>query len=133
MNAQAIQTEEDVLRVLSMDLDDMVFVTSDIEDEIAKKAKRITLIHTSPRRVGMQREQRDGEIMEGKSETAFGRAPYTTARLGTDASILVSRLKTDYANKSRIVMYHSNDPENRDKKKMIKVKDLSNKRKYVEE
>jgi hypothetical protein len=45
---------------------------------------------------------------------------------------LVSRLKTDYADKSRIVVYKSNNPENRDEKKEICVKNLADKREYIE-
>ena len=51
----------------------MVFVTCDIEDEIAQNASRITLLHTSPERVSLQRKQRDENIQENISETAFGR------------------------------------------------------------
>ena len=85
----------------------MVFVTSDVEDEIAQKAKQITLLHTSPHRVKQQREKRDEEIEEGTSETAFGRSARSTARVSTDASILISKLKTNYEEKSRVVMYTS--------------------------
>jgi len=51
----------------------------------------------------------------------------------TDDSIIISRLKTDYEDKSRIVAYNSNDPTDRDTKKNIAVRALSDKRKYTQE
>ena len=55
------------------------------------------------------------------------------AKVTTDDSILISRLKTDYADKSRIVVYKSNNPDNRDEKKDIHVRNLSDKKKYAKE
>lgn len=137
MNAQKIKTQDDVVKILNMDFDEeMIFVTADVEDEIAQKAKHITLVHTSSERIVLQRKQRDTEIEEEESETAFGRVARTTAGVTTDASILISRLKTDYEKKSNIVMYNSNDPTNRDRKRDISVSsdsEVSPKRKYKKE
>ncbi|MFA6256093.1 MAG: hypothetical protein WC606_02815 [Candidatus Absconditabacterales bacterium] len=133
MGAQMIKTKEDIHALLTLQFDTMVFVTSDVEDRIAKNASRITLLHTSSERLGLQRQQRDEDIQEGESETAFGRQAGSVAKVTTDASILISRLKTDYQNKSRIVVYKNNNPDNWDEKKDIPVSNLSDKRKYVEE
>ena len=117
---------------MTMDFDKMSFVTCDVEDEIAQNASHITLLQTHPQRVKVQRQQRDEEIEEGESETAFGRKPGTVAKVTTDSSILVSKLKTDYEKKSDIIFYKSNDPTDRETKKHISVNNLSDKRKYVE-
>lgn len=130
--AQKIETKEDIINLLTMDFDKMAFVTCDVEDEIAQNASHITLLQTHPQRVKVQRQQRDEEIEEGESETAFGRKPGTVAKVTTDSSILVSKLKTDYEEKSDIIFYKSNDPTDRETKKHISVSNLSDKRKYVE-
>lgn len=130
--AQIIETQEDIHALLTLSFDKMVFITCDIEDEIAQNAWAITLIHTNAQRVGLQRKQRDSDIAEGEAKTAFGRQAGSVARVGTDDSILVSRLKTDYEEKARIVVYKSNDVNNRDKKKDIQIKNLSTKKKYTE-
>lgn len=131
-HAQKI-TQENIHELLNMDFKKMVFVTADIDDDIAQKAKEITLIHTSKERIWMQRKERDKDIEEGDAETAFGRVAGTTAWVTTDATILISRLKTDYEHKSKIVMYNSNDPKNRDRRRDIKVSWLSEERKYKKE
>ncbi len=131
--AQVIETKEDINNLLTLNFDKMVFITCDIEEEIAQNARKITLLHTSSTRVGLQRKQRDEAIHEGESETSFGRVAGSVARVSTDDSITISRLKTDYAEKSHIIVYKSNTPDNRDEKKDIQVKNLSDKKKYNEE
>lgn len=130
--AKIIETKDDIINLLTMNFDNMVFVTCDVEDEIAQNASKITLLHTSQQRVKQQRKQRDEDIQEDDSETAFGRQAGSVNKVTTDDSILVSKLKTDYADKSHIVVYKSNDPENRDEKKEICVKNLSERKKYIE-
>jgi hypothetical protein len=56
-----------------MNFENMVFVSCDVEDEIAQNASHITLLHTNSQRIKQQRTHRDNEIEEGESETAFGR------------------------------------------------------------
>lgn len=131
--AQAIMTNDDIHNLLNLQFDKMVFVTAEVNDEIAQNAASITMIHTSPERLWLQREGRDKDIEEDQSETAFWRNPWSVAKVTTDASTIISRLKTDYADKSRIVVYKSNDPKNWDETKDISVSSLSDKRKYVEE
>jgi hypothetical protein len=46
-----IKTKEDIHALLTLQFDTMVFVTSDVEDRIAKNASRITLLHTSSERL----------------------------------------------------------------------------------
>lgn len=133
LDAKTIETKDDIITLLNMEFDRMVFVTCDVEDEIAANASHITLLQTAPQRVQQQRQQRDEEIAEGESETAFGRNPGTVAKATTDSSILVSKLKTDYEEKSDIVFYRSNDATDRETKSHIPVSNLSDKRKYVEE
>lgn len=130
--AQAIKTKEDIHNLLTMQFDNMVFVTCDIEEEIAQQAEQITLLHTSAERVKLQRQERDDAIRQWISETAFWRTAGSVAQVTTDDSIMVSRLKTDYAEKSRIVVYTSNTPNNRDDKVDIPVHNLSEKKKYTE-
>lgn len=131
--AQVIETKEDIMNLLTMNFDNMVFVTCDVEDEIAQNASKITLLHTSQQRVIQQRKQRDEDIQEDESETAFGRQAWSVNKVTTDDAILISKLKTDYADKSRIIVYKSNNPDNWDAKKDIYVKNLSDKKKYIEQ
>ncbi|MEI6118823.1 MAG: hypothetical protein WCP92_06465 [bacterium] len=56
---------------MTMNFDNMVFVTCDVEEKIAHNASHITLLHTSSQRVQQQRKQRDEDIQEDISETAF--------------------------------------------------------------
>jgi len=50
-NAQKI-TQENIHELLNMQsTKKMVFVTAELEEEIAQQAKEITLIHTSPTRL----------------------------------------------------------------------------------
>lgn len=131
--AQAITTREDVRKLVSMEFDKMIFVTCDVEDQIAQNASNIILLHTSQERIGINRKQRDEIIKNGWSETTFGRHAGWVAKVTTDDTVLISRLKTDYPEKSRIVVYKSNDPSNRDATKDIEIQKLSDKRKYKEE
>ncbi|MCX6823881.1 MAG: hypothetical protein NT085_02045 [candidate division SR1 bacterium] len=132
LGAKAIETKDDIINLLTMNFDNMVFVTCDVEDEIAQNASKITLLHTSSQRIKQQRKQRDEDIQEDISETAFGRQAGSVNKVTTDDSILISKLKTDYADKSDIVVYKSNNPDNRDEKKEICVNRLSDKKKYIE-
>lgn len=132
MEAQKI-TKENLHTLLSMDFDNMIFVNAEIDDKIAQRAKRITLLHTSPDRINSNREYRDQEIKQDNAQTAFGRSAGSTSKVTTDDSILVSRLKTDYENKSRIIAYKSNDNQNRDNTQEIQVKTwIKEEKKYVE-
>ena len=130
LKAKPISTKADMIQLLSLDFEDMVFVSSGVKDEIAKNASHITLLHTSENRVSQQRQQRNSAIERQNSLTAFGRKAGTTDAVSTDNRVNIARLKTDYAEKSDILVYTSNDATDFSQYKMIPFSRLNENKKY---
>jgi hypothetical protein len=122
LGAKPITTKKDMIALLTMKMDEMVFVSCNVEDEIAQRAKRITLLHTSAERLKQQRALRNQDIVAEEAETAFGRDVGTTDYALTRDDVLISRLKTDYEDKSRIICYRSPQVEDFERKQEISVK-----------
>ncbi|MDR0861116.1 MAG: hypothetical protein LBO09_09455 [Candidatus Peribacteria bacterium] len=132
--AKIIETQQDIIDLLTLNFDELVCVTSILDETIAKNAKRITLLHANEERLRQHRALRDAQILEGTSQTAFGRNPGSTQGATIDDDILISRLKKDYEDKSRIISYTSDDVANFDEKKEISVKDgIGDEVKYLQQ
>ncbi len=123
-------TKKNILDILTSKSNKVIFITCEVEDNIAQNAAHITLLHIDSKRLELQKIWRDDDIRGWLSATSFGRKPGTTAQATTDDSITIARLKTDYEQKSRIIVYKSKDPTNRQEKEIIPFSDLSDDIKY---
>ncbi|MDR2541755.1 MAG: hypothetical protein LBD11_08730 [Candidatus Peribacteria bacterium] len=132
--AKVIETQQDIINLLTLNFDELVCVTSILDDTIAQNAKRITLLHANEERLRQHRALRDIQIVDGTSQTAFGRKPGGTNGATTDDESIISRLKADYEDKSRIISYTSDDVSNFDEKEEISIKEgISDEVKYVKQ
>ena len=109
----------------------MIFVTAELRDELAKNAAQILMVHASSQKIESQKDIRDDEIRKGISKTGFGRKPGTTKKLSTDPTILLSRLKTDYKEKTQIVEYTRKNAEGVKEVKYTPIGDRENIKEYV--
>jgi hypothetical protein len=105
-------TENDLPQLFHLDDYEMVFTRCEPDTKIAASVDKIIHLQVAPERLLKQRALRNQQIKAGTDETGFGRAPGTIDFFTTNDDKIISQLKTDFAEKSRVFRYTSPNPEN---------------------